>query len=71
MKQEIPKPLLITIIAVVVIVAIGFGVFTLNPPAPKTPEEIGGGGSASAGPGGLAPIGPDGKPIEEPKSSGD
>ena len=58
---------MIAIVCVVALVAIGFVAFKLNPPAPKSPEEIGGGGQVSAGPGGLAPIGPDGKPIDEGK----
>lgn len=67
MKQELPKPVVIAIVIVVALGAIAFGLFKLNPPPPKTPEEIGGGGTVSAGPGGLAPIGPDGKPIDESK----
>lgn len=70
MKQELPKPVVIAIVVVVAIAVIAFGMFKLNPPPPKTAEEIGGGGGVSAGPGNLAPIGPDGKPIDETKSSG-
>jgi len=67
LKQELPKPLVIALVAGIALVAILFIMFKLNPPPAGSPRDIGGGEGVTAGPGGLAPIGADGKPIEEGK----
>lgn len=67
LKNEIPKPLAIGLVAIIALVAIGFVLFKINPPPARSPQEIGGGAEVKAGQGGLAPIGADGKPTEEPE----
>lgn len=67
MKKEIPKPVAIAIVAVIAVIALGMTIFKINPPPAKSPEEIGGGAPVEAGSQSYAPIGADGKPIEEDK----
>lgn len=68
MKNEIPKPVAIAIVAVIAVIAIGLTLFKINPPPANSPKEIGGGSAVQAGTQSYAPIGADGKPIEESKN---
>ncbi|MBS1724800.1 MAG: hypothetical protein JSS66_17800 [Armatimonadetes bacterium] len=70
MKQELPKPVAIAIVIVLALAVGGFVFFKLNPPPARSVQELGGGGSVSPGQGGLTPIGPDGKPVEEGEKKG-